>query len=296
MTTTTTLARAWSITRKDGFRLGFTDHDQTLAFDDLDFRPEHGLSARAFVQASGLSVDNTEAAGVLSDDAITEIDLLSGRWDSAELRMWEVDWKDVSSRRLLFLGTLGEVTRSNGAFRAELRGLTEKLAQSRGRVYHPRCSAALGDAACKMKLEGSIFEDRAIFQGTSEAGKFRLGGLPDHESGWFNGGLLRVMNGKGKGVSCMIKHDVRAETGTRLIELWSDFVLYPDPGDEISLRAGCDKSAMSCKAKFNNFLNFRGFPHLPSEDWLVAPQQTARRSDSIVPPAFSGWTSGRANE
>ena len=24
--------------------------------------------------------------------------------------------------------------------------------------------------------------------------------------------------------------------------------------------------------KFLNFLNFRGFPHLPPEDWLISPQ------------------------
>jgi uncharacterized phage protein (TIGR02218 family) len=34
--------------------------------------------------------------------------------------------------------------------------------------------------------------------------------------------------------------------------------------------AGCDKSAATCRAKFSNLLNFRGFPHLPGEDWVTA--------------------------
>ncbi|MFO1165791.1 MAG: DUF2163 domain-containing protein [Paracoccus sp. (in: a-proteobacteria)] len=54
--------------------LGFTDHDRGLSFEGIEFRPDAGLSARAVVQGSGLSVDNTEAAGALSDSAITEID------------------------------------------------------------------------------------------------------------------------------------------------------------------------------------------------------------------------------
>lgn len=61
--TTTTWARAWMIRRKDGLVLGFTDHDAALNFEGIRFRPDHGMSARALVQGSGLSVDNSEAAG-----------------------------------------------------------------------------------------------------------------------------------------------------------------------------------------------------------------------------------------
>jgi len=92
MTVTTTLARAWSIRRADGLTLGFTDHDRPLTFGGVTFRPDRGLSARALVQATGLSVDNSEALGALNDDAITERDLMAGRWDDASLRLWEVDW------------------------------------------------------------------------------------------------------------------------------------------------------------------------------------------------------------
>ena len=45
----------------------------------------------------------------------------------------------------------------------------------------------------------------------------------------------------------------------------------------VRLVAGCDKRAVSCHNKFSNFVNFRGFPHLPSEDWIMAPQAGGRR-------------------
>ena len=32
------------------------------------------------------------------------------------------------------------------------------------------------------------------------------------------------------------------------------------------MTAGCDKSFATCKAKFDNAVNFRGFPHLPGND------------------------------
>ena len=40
----------------------------------------------------------------------------------------------------------------------------------------------------------------------------------------------------------------------------------PQPGDAFTIVAGCDKRFATCKAKFANPLNFRGFPHLPGND------------------------------
>lgn len=41
-------------------------------------------------------------------------------------------------------------------------------------------------------------------------------------------------------------------------------------GDAFALVAGCDHSFATCKAKFANALNFRGFPHLPGNDAAYA--------------------------
>ena len=73
-------------------------------------------------QSTGLSVDNTEALGALSDAAIREADIEAGRYDGAEVRAWLVNWADVSARQLQFRGSIGELRRAGGAFEAELRG------------------------------------------------------------------------------------------------------------------------------------------------------------------------------
>ena len=52
----------------------------------------------------------------------------------------------------------------------------------------------------------------------------------------------------------------------------TSFVLLPAvgpaiaAGDGFAVAAGCDKKFATCKAKFGNALNFRGFPHLPGND------------------------------
>src|SRR5690606_20789661 len=112
----TTLARCFAVTRKDGAVMGFTDHDRDLSFEGIVFRADSGLTAKAIQQSTGLSVDNTEAFGALKSEAITEADILAGRYDGAEVRGWLVNWADVSVRVLQFRGTLGEVVRRGGGF------------------------------------------------------------------------------------------------------------------------------------------------------------------------------------
>ncbi|RJE81225.1 DUF2163 domain-containing protein [Paracoccus sp. JM45] len=270
--TTTTFARAWSVRRADGFLLGFTDHDRGLDFEGISFRPDLGLTAQAIVQATGLSVDNTEASGALDNDAITERDLMAGRWDDAELQMWEVDWSDVTSRKLVFRGSLGEVTRANGAFQAELRGIADKLNAPQGRVYHPRCSARLGDGSCCVNLATEALSLELAVQDVRDGRIFTFDAFPAFAGNWFEQGQLHLLDGNAQGLHAAIKNDTAHEDGTRTIELWAGLAIPPAAGDRIKLIAGCDKAAGTCRLKFNNFLNFRGFPHLPSEDWLLAPQ------------------------
>ena len=280
--TTTHIARAWAITRRDGLVLGFTDHDGELTFAGIRFCPDAGLTAQAVVQGAGLSVDNTEAIGALSDGAIEERDIIAGRWDGAELRQWEVDWSDPAQHRLIFRGHLGEVTRAGGAFKAELRGLSEPLNQPVGRVFHPRCSAVLGDAACRvdMTLPGLSGEGQIT---SVEGGRFRLSGFAGFDDRWFERGRLLVISGAATDISGHIKNDRATPNGGREVDLWTQTGIMPAVGDRIRLYAGCDKSMGNCQRKFGNFSNFRGFPHLPQEDWLMAPGKENPRSGEFMP-------------
>ena len=41
-------------------------------------------------------------------------------------------------------------------------------------------------------------------------------------------------------------------------------------GRRITITAGCDKTYPTCKAKFANGVNFRGFPHIPGNKYVLA--------------------------
>lgn len=276
-TGSTTVARCWAVTRADGTRYGFTDHDVDLVFEELRFRADTGLSALALQQATGLSVDNTEAMGALSDDALSEADIEAGRFDGAEVVSWLVNWQDVTQRKVLFRGSIGEIRRAGGAFHAELRGLTEALNRPLGRSFQKPCSAVLGDGDCKVDLaEPGYFHDGPLVS-VVEGRSFGLGPLEGFDDGWFQRGRLEVLSGAAEGLVGMVKRD-RLVDGERQIDLWEPLRAAVAPGDRVRVLAGCDKRFETCRLKFNNLLNFRGFPDIPEDDWMmVHPTQAGAR-------------------
>lgn len=265
----TTLCRCWDITRTDGTIMGFTDHDVELAFDGVSYRADTGLSAMALQQTTGMAVDNTEALGALRDGAIREEDIEAGRYDSAAVRAWLVNWADVAQRQLLFRGTIGEIRRFGEGFEAELRGLTQPLNLPYGRAYQKPCTAVLGDKACGVDLKAPQFSVSTTAVEVVDRQVFDFNGLEGFEPGWFQSGRLIVESGAAEGLVGMIKRDL-SEDGLRRIELWHPLRAGLVAQDVLRLEAGCDKRVPTCRGKFNNLLNYRGFPDIPGDDWSVS--------------------------
>jgi uncharacterized phage protein (TIGR02218 family) len=274
----TTVCRAWAVTRTDQRVLGFTDHDGDLQFDGILFRANTGLSARALQQATGLSVDNTEAMGALTAAAVTEADLVAGRYDGAKVQAWLVNWASLDERLLQFSGSFGEVVRSGGAFRAELRGISEGLNLPQGRSFQRTCSAVLGDSSCRFDLNRPGFSTERTVEVVAEGRVFRFAGLDGFPDRWFERGRARMVTGAGIGAFGSVKNDRIGPEG-REIEVWQPLDLRIAPGDMIRLEPGCDRRADTCRAKFGNFANFRGFPHIPGEDWLISYPVSAGVND-----------------
>ncbi|MBN2741053.1 MAG: DUF2163 domain-containing protein [Rhodobacteraceae bacterium] len=266
----TTIARAWAVTRNDGTVLGFTDHDVAFSFEGIRFEPDSGMTAKTIAQGTGLSVDNSEAYGALSSEAITEADILAGRYDGAELRAWIVNWTDLAEHALLFRASMGEISRQEGAFTAELRGLAEALNVERGRVYHPRCAAVLGDGQCKFVPDQLGYSFEGAVASVKDGVTFTFEAVAGFEARWFEKGRFQVLTGPSAGLLGLVKNDHSLAGDVREIELWQRIGAGIAVGDRVRLEAGCDKRAGTCRDKFANFLNFRGFPHIPGEDWLVS--------------------------
>jgi uncharacterized phage protein (TIGR02218 family) len=268
-TGTTTLAWCWRLTRNDGAKLGFTDHDHDLAFDGTVFEAATGFTASEMKDALGLSVDNLEVTSALSSESLDEDALAAGLYDDAAVEIWRVNWADPAQRVLMRSGSLGEVRRAGAAFTAEVRGLAHYLQQPKGRLFQSGCDADLGDARCGIDLADPAFRGTGTVLGASAARLLTASGLEAYAAGWFTRGLVAFTTGANAGRSQEVKRHTLAAT-TATIELWQPMALAIAPGDAFTVTAGCDKRLPTCQSKFANAVNFRGFPHMPGNDYVLA--------------------------
>jgi uncharacterized phage protein (TIGR02218 family) len=265
---TTTLVWCWRIVRSDGVTFGFTDHDLPLVFDGTTFEPESGFTASELRSSSDLSVDAQDADGVLRSDRITETDILDGRWDNAEVEVWRVNWSDTGQRVLLRRGAIGQIRRGRLAFVAEVRSLAHVLGQTVGRTFQATCDAQLGDARCRVDLEDLANRGSGTVSGLVGERGFMAAGLDGFASTWFALGTIAWTSGANAGRRMEVAdHGVSGEIAT--IAVLEAPVQPLAIGDTFLIRAGCDKRLETCRAKFSNVANFRGFPHIPGHDAVI---------------------------
>jgi uncharacterized phage protein (TIGR02218 family) len=261
--TATTLCRCWSLTRRDGLVLGFTDHDRPLIFDGVTFRETTGLEAAEGAAELGFAVGGGEVSGAFAAVGLNEADLARGLYDDARVSIWLVNWADVSQRLLLETGFVGEIKRGDLAFSAEVRGLAKAFDEERGRLYTRACSADLGDARCGVALS-PVTGTVSTTDGRLSLGAPALISFPDAH---FSGGRLVFTGGGNTGFVTEVKRHAADGLGT--LQLWQAPPAPIAVGDALQVTPGCDKSFFTCRTKFGNGINFRGFPHLPGNDFII---------------------------
>ncbi len=281
---TTTTARCWRVIRTDGLVLGFTEHDGTIALEGTPCQPACGLDGSEMPSRLGQQVDTGEVLGILDSAAISEDDILLGRYDGAEIETWLVNWADPDQRLRLRVDTIGEIVREDGVFRAELRSPQQALNVTRGRVYHGLCDALIGDSRCGVNLELPAHVGTATVTAIVDDFQLRVSGLGGFDEGWFGFGVGRWLVGKRQGLADPVLTHRRDPEGdvlgfSRRVGEW---VM---PGDLLSVTVGCDRRFATCKARFGNEVNFRGFPHIPGSDYVLRhPRQgDAMDGRAVVP-------------
>ena len=195
----TTLCHAWLLMRRDGERMGFTDHDRDLEVDGVVCRAASGWTAGVMESAAD-RVGTVSVAGGLDDEAVRAEDLEAGLYDRATVELWRVDWARPDLKGRLWRGRLARVRREGEAFTGELEGPLAALDRVVGRTFGRGCDAELGDSRC-----GVV---RAAFPGMT-----------------------------------------------------------------------CDRRWATCVGTFGNGANFRGFPDIPGDDFLLASPVEGGRND-----------------
>lgn len=266
-TKATTLCFCWKITRADGVVVALTNHDLNLTFDSVTYERDAGLTGSQIEESLGLGVDNQDVEGFFNSGQITEADIAAGLYDHALVEIFEVNWEDVSERALWKRGRIGEITRGKTGFQAEFRSLSAELDQPTGRVYSYACDAIVGDARCGVDLTAAAFKGTATVSNARSNRSITTTGLSAFAANWFAGGILTFTSGANAGKSFEVKsHSAGA---AQIVTLWRSTIGAIEAGDGFTITAGCDKRFATCKAKFSNPANFRGFPHIPDEQVII---------------------------
>ena len=265
---TTTLAWCWRIERGDGAVFGFTDHDRPLLIAGTSYESDTGFVASEIRASADFSVDGQDAEGALRSDRITETDILDGRWDNAAIEVWRVNWEDVAQRVLMRRSNLGQIRRGKQVFVAEVRSLTHFLNQPVGRTYQYYCDAELGDERCGVNLAAPSHSASGSVAAVSGDRSFATTGLGGISANWFALGRVEWTSGANAGRRAEVSiHTVSA--GIAQITLIEAPVRAITVGDGFFIQAGCDKQFATCRTKFGNGVNFRGFPSIPGDDTIV---------------------------
>lgn len=254
-----TLAFCWRIERRDGVTIGLTSHDRDLWIDGLRYGAAPGMTPSAVRSGIGLEGEDSDVAGALASDAISEADLMAGRWDGAALELRLTEWDAPGALWLLLAqGEIGAVARKGSAFTAELIGAAAVLGGPVAPSTSPDCRARLGDRACRVDMAG---RRQVVLATGAEDVVVTVAGLENHAYAF---GSIRWMTGANAGLVQGIIDNIG-----EAVTLADPPPFAVTPGTRALLTQGCDRQMATCAGRFGNAVNFRGEPYLPGMDLLT---------------------------
>jgi uncharacterized phage protein (TIGR02218 family) len=264
----TTLCWVWILTRRDGARFGFTDHDRALELEGVNCQPASGFTHGDLRSETGGAPARGAVFGQLDSGVLTRADIAAGVWDGAGLALYRVDWSEPSLFWRAFTGELGEIRHGDQGFEADVSGLSARLNRTIGRAFSRLCDAELGDKRCGVDLGGDGRRVTGVMSEQITARALRVSGAGSVDASALIHGVLswpgaawpdqRIVQARTEGAALVVELEGAVPEGVM-------------PGQAVRLSVGCDKRFETCVSRFSNALNFRGCPHMPGNDALIRP-------------------------
>jgi uncharacterized phage protein (TIGR02218 family) len=260
----TTLATCWRILRADAEELFFTDHDAAIVYDGDSYTPLEAGRPSSYRQRADASVAGLDIEMAFGPDSDLDAELRAGLFDHAEVWTFKINWADTTQGIIMLArGRLGEVEIRQNVAKIELRSLAQLLSTQIGRIYTPECDATLGDARCGVSLP--TYTKTGAVAGVTSRRVFTVSGnAAGQASGYFNYGKVRFINGDCAGLYMQVE-SYAANLVTMVEPMPYDFAV----GNTVWIYPGCDRRFATCKDRFSNKDNFRGFPHIPGVDKII---------------------------
>lgn len=255
------------ITTADGTIYGYTDHDLPLTMDGIVHNPSPGLQRINLTASANDTVSNQEFASAWVD--APETDLLAGKFDNADIEVSFCAWDNLALGKLVIdQGRIGVIQWTADGFRADVQSHMREMQRNINFVQTATCRHQLYSAGSADKI-GLCGVNKASYEVSGNVTAIVIGNIKINGSagltqpdGWFDNGVLTWTSGANNGTKCEVKKFTNVG---KVIELFLPTPKAIVVGDTFTIAAGCDKTFATCKAKFNNVVNFGGFPHIQTE-------------------------------
>lgn len=254
-----TLCTCMKITRYDGLSFRVTDHDEEITFNNEVYSPKNSYESSNINSSKDLSVDTLEITSVADPIFFNEADILAGKLNGSEFEFFRTNWLNPSHKDVLRKGFIGSITKTRNTIKIELRGLAQLLQQNIVETFSERCNADLYDNRCKVLK--STYTTTSVIDSVSSNDVIICNALSSNPDGYYDFGYVEFTSGLNTG----LKKEVAVHSGNQ-VTLLEGFPFNIEIGDNIKVYAGCNKFHSTCKDKFNNVINFRGFAFIPGTD------------------------------
>lgn len=252
----------WKMKMNNGKILYFTDSDENLIYENDTYLSGGYFTPGKIFSSSELGEDNFTIQGIIDEKIITTQAILAGYFTECYLEVFLVNIYD-NSKIILKTGWIGEITiYENNSFVAEVCSISHKLKKVITQRYSRSCRACFADSFCKLKEEEfSVYGEVSDLLDINNAfiDKFRKEPI-----NYYTKGYLIFISGSNKGIKYLV-------TEFKDSKIFIDYILPLEIkiGDQYRIIAGCDKDISTCINKFNNVINFRGEPFIPSKHSLI---------------------------
>jgi len=169
-------ARVCTITRRDATVIRIAESQDPITVGSETWTPLAGVTLSAIKHVAGGEPSSMAVTGAATIGgtpfALEDID--NGKFDSAEVLVYMLNRSDLSSKGLLFSGTINGAVAFDplsGAFSFDCRGIAILASQPFYQVFGPACRTDLGSVLCKIPLRpdevarGTAYSDNGASPG-----------------------------------------------------------------------------------------------------------------------------------
>ncbi len=267
------MADCFTFALRSGLILSYTNVDVSFSYNGSTYLGNailvDGLKYKA---AIGLEVDQQQiTVAARSTDTITGgapflQALRDGSFDGCEIERDRVFFSDriggtAIGSVTLFKGRLGvvdEIGRTSAKLTVNSDLVLLDIDMPRN-VYQPTCLHTLYDSGCT--LVKNAFGSNGTVGSGSTASVINWSGASLN----FQQGSITFTSGVNAGATATVGSVVAGTSMNLLYPLES----VPSSGDGFTVYYGCDHTPGTCKTKFNNLGNFRGFPYVPPPQMAI---------------------------